>query len=515
MRLEVSCDDRIGLARAILEVLEQHQINVNAIDAESQGYIYLQLPDLSFDELAVLLPILRKIDAVKDVRTVPFMPSEREHYALETLLSTLPDAVLSIDTKLKVTMANDSAVAILGSARDEVEGQLLSNWVQGFGFQRWLQSDEVLPQASRVQVQGSDYLAEMFPIHLPEPGSEGTSLAGAVVLLKSPSRVGKQFNALQQQVTGFETVLAQSDKMKALLEQARRMAQLEAPLLISGETGTGKELMARACHDASLRAEKSFVVINCASLPDAVAESELFGLASAPGLPIKKGVIEQANGGTIFLDEVADMSAQLQVKLLRFIQDGRFRRVGDDEEIAVDVRIICASQKDLSDLCQQGKFREDLYYRINVLNLMLPPLRERQADIVPLAELFLEHYSQQLGSASRQLSGECREFIRHYAWPGNVRQLKNALFRAVSMAEGLGEITSDDLRLPAWTEGFGYFDQEFEGTLEQAVKQFESSLLRRLYPAYPSTRQLAKKLGVSHTAIANKLREYGIGKKRK
>ncbi|USD38573.1 MULTISPECIES: transcriptional regulator TyrR [Ferrimonas] len=515
MRLEVSCDDRIGLAREILEVLEQHQINVNAIDAESQGYIYLQLPELSFDELSVLLPILRKIEAVKDVRTVPFMPSEREHYALETLLSTLPDAVLSIDTRLKVTMANDSAVAVLGTPRDEVLNQPLSNWVQGFGFQRWLQSDEVLPQAIRVQVQGSDYLAEMFPIHLPEGNREETSLAGAVVVLKSPSRVGKQFNALRNQLTGFDTVLAQSDKMKAVLEQARRMAQLEAPLLISGETGTGKELMARACHDASLRAEKSFVVINCASLPDAVAESELFGFASAPGQPVKKGVIEQADGGTIFLDEVADMSAQLQVKLLRFIQDGCFRRVGDDEEIAVDVRIICASQRDLSDLCQQGQFREDLYYRINVLNLMLPPLRERPSDIVPLAELFLEHYSQQLASPARQLSGECRDYIRNYAWPGNVRQLKNAIFRAVSMAEGMGELQPEDLRLPAWTEGFGYFDQEFEGSLEQAVKQFESSLLRRLYPAYPSTRQLAKKLGVSHTAIANKLREYGIGKKRK
>lgn len=515
MRLEVSCDDRIGLAREILEVMEQHQLNVNAIDAESQGYVYLQLPELSFEELSKLLPILRKIDAVKDVRTVAFMPSEREHYALETLLRTLPDAVLSIDTKLRVTMANDSALSVMAHERDDVLNQPISNWVTGFGFQRWIQSEQVLPQACRVQVQGSDYLAEMFPITLPEESGDGLALAGAVVLLKSPSRVGKQFNALRNEIEGFDTVLAQSDKMQAVLEQAKRMAQLEAPLLISGETGTGKELMARACHDASLRKDKSFVVINCASLPDSVAESELFGFASAPGQPVKKGVIEQANGGTIFLDEVADMSPQLQVKLLRFIQDGCFRRVGDDEEIRVDVRIICASQKDLSDLCQQGKFREDLYYRINVLNLLIPPLRERVMDIVPLAELFLEHYSQQLVSPARQLSAECREYVRNYAWPGNVRQLKNSIFRAVSMATGVREVTSEDLRLPAWSENFGYFDQEFEGSLDQAVKQFESSLLRRLYPAYPSTRQLAKKLGVSHTAIANKLREYGIGKKRK
>ncbi|WP_298441957.1 transcriptional regulator TyrR [uncultured Ferrimonas sp.] len=513
MRMRVSCQDRVGLAREILEALEQFSININAIDAGSKGYVYLQIPAPSFDQLQELMPMLRKIPNVTDVRTVPYMPSEREHYAMEVLLKTLPDPILSIDLKGNLATANVSALAVLGSELNEVLDQPAGNFIHGFSFQRWLTGDTVLPQATKVTINGSQFLAEMLPIDLPD--EEGTSiLAGAMIQLKSPARVGKQFKALRKQSSGFETMIADSDRMKHLLDEAARMAQLEAPLLILGETGTGKEQLARACHQASLRRDKGFVVINCASLPDNVAESELFGLAASPGEVVKRGVIEQADGGTVFLDEVADMTPALQVKLLRLIQDGYFRRVGDDTEIKVDIRIICASQKDLSELCQKGEFREDLYYRINVLNLHLPPLRERKADIVPLAELFMEHYSQQLSSPLRQLSSDCRDYMRNYAWPGNVRQLKNAIFRAVSMADERGELTPEQLRLPSWSEGFGYFDQEFEGSLDQAVKQFEANLLRRLYPAYPSTRQLARKLGVSHTAIANKLREYRIGKQR-
>ncbi|GAA4871935.1 transcriptional regulator TyrR [Ferrimonas pelagia] len=513
MRLRVSCQDRIGLAREILEVLEKHEININAIDAASEGFVYLQIPAPTFEQLQELMPMLRRIPNVTDVRTVPYMPSEREHYAMEALLRALPDPIFSLDLKANFSMVNDSTLAVFGAAAEAVLEQPAANFIQGFSFVRWLGCEDVLPQATTVTISGNQYLAEILPIYLPD--EEGTKiLAGAMVQLKSPARVGKQFNALREQRSGFDTLIADSERMAALIFEAQRMAQLEAPLLILGETGTGKEQLARACHEASLRQDKAFVVINCASLPDEVAESELFGLASSPGEVVKRGVIEQANGGTVFLDEVADMSPQLQVKLLRLIQDGCFRRVGDDTEITVDLRIVCASQKDLSELCQKGAFREDLYYRINVLNLQLPPLRERKADIIPLAELFLEHYSEQLGSPLRQLSAACRDFIRNYAWPGNVRQLKNAIFRAVSMADERGELTPEQLRLPAWSENFGYFDQEFEGTLDEAVKQFESSLLRRLYPAYPSTRQLARKLGVSHTAIANKLREYRIGKQR-
>ncbi|MCE9685077.1 transcriptional regulator TyrR [Shewanella sp. AS16] len=512
MRLEVSCQDRVGLAKDILVVLERYHINLIAIDASNQGFLYLQFAEIGFNTLSELMPQIRKVESVHDVRTVSFMPSEQEHYALKTLLKTLPDSVFSIDTKGRICIVNESALLTLGMAEHEVLDESINHWVQGFNFGRWLSESQVLAQATRVQIGPNEYLAEMLPIYLPDENDK-TILAGAVVSLKSPARVGKQFNALQNQTTGFENVLAVSDKMKDVLKQARRMAQLDAPLLITGETGTGKELMARASHDASMRREHPFIAINCAALPDSAAEEELFGYVSK-GAVVKRGFFEEAKGGTIFLDEIAEMSKAAQVKLLRLLQDGTFRRIGGDEEVRADVRIICSTQKNLAELCQTGEFREDLYYRIHVLSYHMPSLRERKVDIIPLTEMFLEHYSQQLSSPMRRISAQCRDHLLSYAWPGNVRQLKNAVFRAVSMWDGSTELTVEQLKLPSYAEGFGYFDNQFEGSLDEAMKQFEASLLRRLYPAYPSTRQLAKKLGVSHTAIANKLREYKISKRK-
>jgi len=512
MRLEVSCIDRVGLAKDILVVLENYGINLMAIDASNKGFLFLQFAEISFETLRELMPQIRKVESVNDVRTVSFMPSEQEHYALKTLLKTLPDSVFSIDTKGRIRIANESALLTLSMAEHEVVHESLNHWLQGFNFARWMSETPVLAQATRVQINTSEYLAEMLPIYLPDDNDK-TILAGAVISLKSPARVGKQFNALQNQTTGFDNVLAVSDKMKEVLKQAKRMAQLDAPLLITGNTGTGKELMARASHDASMRREHSFIAVNCAALPDSVAEEELFGFVSN-GTVVKRGLFEEAKGGTVFLDEIAEMSKAAQVKLLRLLQDGTFRRIGGDEEVSADVRIICSTQKNLAELCQTGEFREDLYYRIHVLSYHMPSLRERRVDVIPLTEMFLEHYSQQLSSPLRRISASCRDYLFTYAWPGNVRQLKNAIFRAVSMWDGTTELTVEQLKLPSYAEGFGYFDEEFEGTLDEAMKEYEAGLLRRLYPAYPSTRQLAKKLGVSHTAIANKLRDYDISKKK-
>jgi transcriptional regulator of aroF, aroG, tyrA and aromatic amino acid transport len=204
------------------------------------------------------------------------------------------------------------------------------------------------------------------------------------------------------------------------------------------------------------------------------------------------------------------MSALLQNKYLRLLQDGPTRRIGDEKEYASNVRIICSTQKNLLSLCRSGQFREDLYYRLNVLTLHIPPLRDRKADILPMAERFIARYAEPQRRYIR-LSTACQNAIQSYPWPGNVRQLENALLRAVSLVDG-DVLEPEQLQLPSFNEGWGFVDDDFDGTLEEAMKRFESQLLKRLYPAYPSSRQLGKKLGVSHTAIANKLREYKIGR---
>ncbi|WP_270828330.1 transcriptional regulator TyrR [Aeromonas sp. Y318-1] len=515
MRLEVSCEDRLGLTRELLDRLVEHNIDLRGIEIDTSGIIYLNFPELEFRDFQHLMPEIRRIPGVYDVKTIPYMPSEREHHEIEALLKALPDLVFSLDAKGKVTQANQSALTTLALPVEEMRGAALGSLVKGFSFSRWLEASEIRPQTCKLSINGEEYLADLMPLFVAEEKGR-QALAGAVVVLKSARRVGMHFSALHAvEVGGFEHLQAESQKMKQVLAQASKLAMQDAPLLIVGETGTGKELLARACHGASLRSSHPFMALNCAAMPDNVAESELFGYA--PGAfgnntEGKRGVLELASGGTLMLDEIGDMSPHLQTKFLRVLQDGVFRRVGDEQEVKVNVRFICTTQKQLLDLVHEGKFREDLYYRLNVLSLALPPLRERKADIMALAQQFVSRFASELQRPRPRFTRNMAEYLTAYRWPGNVRQLRNCLYRAMTLLEG-DEIGPEHVDLPVAADAMPLIDEWFEGGLDEAVKRFESRLLERLYPAFPSTRQLAKRLGVSHTAIANKLREYGINKK--
>lgn len=517
MRLEVVCQDRMGIAKEILSIMVKYEIDLKGIETDPRRNIFLNFRELEFSELQTLLPEIRRIHGVEDVRTVPYTPSERGQYELETVMRTLPDPVFSIDLKGRIVLVNEAARVALKQDEEKLRGQAINQFIHGFSFQRWIEEEDIDQQTIKVTFINRGYLADVMPIMVADPRPDHPPImAGCLMVLKSAVRLGEQVHAYQQQSgDGFDMIYAQSQQMKKLLNQAKKMAQLDAPLFIQGETGTGKELLARACHQFSFRGDKPFIVLSCASLPDNVAESELFGHSAHAfegADEAKRGVLELAAGGTVFLDEIGEMSAALQTKLLRFLQDGCFRRVGEEQEVKVDVRIICSTQKDLPDMVQKGLFREDLFYRLNVLHLSVPPLRERKTDILPLAEWFAERFCRQHNRTLVQFSKNCRDFIAQYPWPGNVRQLENAIFRAISLLDGY-ELQVEDLQLPTYTSNTGYYDDAFEGTLDEATKRFESNLLRRLYPAYPSTRQLARKLGVSHTAIANKLREYNINKR--
>lgn len=515
MRLEISCDDRLGLCQDVLQILRDHEIDLRGIEVDPKGKIFLNFPELEFSDFQHLMPEIRRIPNVKDVKTVAFMPSEREHYEYGLLLSKLPDPVLSIDNKGIIDIANDAAELILAEHRHKLKGQPLSHYLSGFNIQRWLDKSPKDATVEQVSIHGSKYFADMLPVWIADDSGQ-TSFAGAVITCK-PQPLASQWQRTQQQ-DAFAQILGEHSQLKRLVKEASRMAELNVPLLIQGETGVGKELLARACHQASARAEKPFLAINCAALPDNVAESELFGHGKgsiAPHTEAKKGIFEQANGGTVLLDSVSEMSNGLQAKLLRFIQDGRFRRIGEEAEVTVDVRIICTAQNDLIEHVEAGRFREDLYYRLNVLTLSVPPLRERKTDIPILAEHFTLQACQRLGRSLVLLTRETREQLQRYQWPGNVRQLENVLFRSISMLEG-DRLDSQDLHLPELQTAQESLAVDLEeSSLDEAVKKFEATILRRLYPSYPSTRQLARKLGLSHTAVANKLREYGIGKQRK
>ena len=510
MRLQVFCEDRLGMTRELLDILASRQIDLRGIEIDRVGIIYLNCPEIEFEQFSQLMSQIRQLDGVTDVRKIQFMPSEREHKELKALLEALPDPFFSISLQGKIDLANDAAEVLLGKSREEIVGEHIQTFV-GFNIHQWLEKENASRRSELVVLSGLDYMMEIMPVYVTDETEEQV-LASAVILLKSLSEA-KMPLAMRQLSgdNGFEHLVGQSSRFKQLVSQAKKLAMLDAPLLIQGETGTGKEMLARACHQRSLRRDNPFLLVNCMSMPDNAAETELFGMAATATEPGKKGIFEQADGGIAFLYEVGEMSEHLQIKLLRFLQDGTFRRVGEEKEMKVDVRVICSTQKKLPELVATGQFREDLYYRLNVLALTVPPLRERTADIVPLADLFLSQFAQELQQPKPTMSTEVAQYLSQYAWPGNIRQLRNVLFRAMTQLEGT-EVQVDDIQLPENESATVISEETLDGSLDEIMKRYESGILNSLYRSYPSTRKLAKRLGVSHTAVANKLREYGIGK---
>ena len=303
----------------------------------------------------------------------------------------------------------------------------------------------------------------------------------------------------------LEGVLATSPEMLKVCRTVEKVAPTDATTLILGESGTGKELVARSVHGLSNRAKAAFVAINCAAIPENLLESELFGYekgAFTGAAKQTKGKIEYADGGTLFLDEVGDLPLSLQAKLLRFLQERVIERVGGRAEIAVDVRVVCATHRDLSQLIQDGTFREDLYYRISEITLSVPPLRQRQGDAVVLASAFVKRYADKNGKSVRGFSKDALAAIESYQWPGNVRELENRVKRAVIMAEGT-QVTAEDLEL-AETQ-----DESMPFNLRQVREQAERhALARALAIVDGNLSRAAELLGITRPTLYTLLDKF-------
>ena len=327
------------------------------------------------------------------------------------------------------------------------------------------------------------------------------------------SQLEREYRKLQKQLGGqsFENMLGTSPQIQKVYEMISKVATADAPVLIVGESGTGKELAARAIHEMSGRQECPFVAINCGAIPETLLESELFGheKGAFTGAHIqRKGRIESAQGGTLFLDEIGELPPQPQVKLLRFLQEQRIERVGGRQEIVVDVRVLAATNTDIDQALKDGRFREDLYYRLGVVVISMPPLREREGDILLLARAFLQRYA---SKAKRKINGFAPQAVRAietHAWPGNVRELENRVKRAVIMADGV-KITPADLELTS-----RYSKYEAQG-LKQAREAMESDLIQRaLARNKGNLTRTASELGISRPTLYDLMDKLGMGAKR-
>lgn len=344
-------------------------------------------------------------------------------------------------------------------------------------------------------------------VHVQVAQREQENVGFLVHFRKIVRQVAKMLDVMQD----WEGIVGASLPMIRVLEKSRIVAPKNIPVLITGESGTGKELLARAIHRASLRHQKPFIAINCGAIPKDLIASELFGYeagAFTGGNPKgKMGKIEAAQGGTLFLDEIGEMPLDLQVFLLRVLQEKEIVRLGSTKPISVDVRIIAATNQDLEALIRQGKFRSDLYYRLNVVQLTLPPLRERGDDLVRLCDHFLAQLSRQHGKPIRGLTADALALLKQYAWPGNVRELKNVLEHAVLFGEG-ETITIADL--PTYLLA----KTQQEAADEEPWSPLEMEEKKRLIQLYHETggnwSEVARRLRMARSTLYRKLKKYGI-----
>ena len=314
-----------------------------------------------------------------------------------------------------------------------------------------------------------------------------------------------------QEVRGMGLLLGTSPPMREVYRLIDQAAPTSAPVLITGETGTGKELVARMIHDLSPRSKQPFVAVNCSAIPETLVESELFGYekgAFTGAMERRAGYFELADAGTIFLDEITEMSPKLQAKYLRTLQDGAVRRLGGRTELTVDVRIIAATNKEPLQAVKDGGFREDLYYRLNVLNFTLPPLRQRREDIPLLVDAFIEEFNEKYDRSVRILDDEALRLLMHHEWPGNVRELRNTIERVVVQSGG-ERITAANLPfgLPAAApaERLDAVVLPIGTKLERAEREL---ILRTLEANHRNKTRAAEVLGVTPKTLHNKLARY-------
>lgn len=507
MRLEIESQDRVGISQEILAVFASKGWSIVAMEVAT-NFIYVQI-DSTGISLSTVKRSLNDVSGVLNCKLIELLPTEHRESHLKALLARIPDPILDVDAKGNILSSNKALISLVGK---NCEGERVSKLLN-------LSDNLFVSQAAytrEVSVKGQMLIAEITPIY------SNKVFNGAVIVLKEARAIGRQISLLQQQKQySADSIIGQSTKINLLKQQMARFAELDLPVLITGETGTGKELFARGIHEASHRQHAPFLAINCAALPEHLLESELFGYAPGAYTGAQKagkpGLFELADGGTVFLDEIAEMSTYLQAKLLRFLQDFRYRRLGGTEEFVANVRIISASHQIFTDLIQQKTFREDLYYRLNVLTLSLPSLRERIDDISILSNYFIANAARQVGQPEPKLNKEALALLQRYNWPGNIRQLQNILFSLVALNEK-NIIEKEDVEHVLLGVNKSYslerdsknIDTSIIKSWSQAQSQFEKELLMQFYPEYPTTRKLAARLKVSHNKIAMKLREHHL-----
>ena len=491
----------------------------------------------TFEDVSRLVQISWEFEEVKELK---------ERYL--QILEAVQDGICVFDREGTVTYINGSYNEITGE--NISEGDNIHEISPNGSRMRVLEKGQKIMGEISQKKNGKSVVANIVPIIVNQQITGGISvvknLSEIEELIDRISHLSAKTEYLEEELhrrkklnPAFNRIVGVSNKLYDAMKLAAKTADNNFNVLIRGESGTGKELIAEAIHYSSERATQPFIRVNCAAIPENLLESEMFGHvkgAYTGAIKTKIGKFELADKGTIFLDEIGDLDKSMQAKMLRVIQKKEFQRVGDDRTITVDARIIAATNRNLEELVENGEFREDLYYRLNVIPIWLPPLRERREDIPVLSEYFLNKIAEELGCEPKQLSGEAMDALIHYSWPGNIRELENVMERINILADGR-EVQKEDLphyisenyhtavndEVPseAVTEN-GLYDAGLslgKTSAEEIVtgndeimpwEYYEREIIRKALKKYGSYNAAGKALGLTHKTVAAKARKYHI-----
>ena len=526
LKLQLLFKDRIGIVFDIAGLMTRQGLNIVTMEVEPKDdlakiSIEIEKPEHSFDKQA-LFSLFSTLQGLESLTELKRLPQEKRQKWFRTLFDGMSEGIISVDAAGIINTINCVACRTLDQVYENIIGQHISEISPKDSILLECVEKRIPVSRRKLVVTGTgrvEFYGSAKPIH-----DSQNNFVGAVLLMKNLREVKEMVDAVSTPLAvTFDDFIGQSPAIINLITFARKIADTGTIVSITGESGTGKELFARAIHFESGR-PGPFIPINCAALPEQLIESELFGYVDGAFTGARKkgkaGLFEAAGDGTIFLDEIGDMPPGTQAKILRVLQDNHVRRIGGFEEIPVKARVITATNKNLKDMVEEHRFREDLFYRINVLTIQIPPLKERLMDIPLMAQSFLRQFNQKLGKAEQTISSEAIAKLYDYYWPGNVRELKNVIERAAVLSDS--EIISvDSILLSHETAGHTTrlncpdIAKVESISLKELVGSYELEILLLTLNSTSSIREAARKLRLSHTALLKKVEKYQIGCKSK
>lgn len=499
------------LALISLKIKQNEIIEISCYEDTISGRnAVLELCNFITTQIDPQSSLMSNVDALIEENTI----------ANEQILQNIPLGIVIIDDNSNITSANSYTLNLLEMKLGKVLGRNIKDIIPSSGLPEVLHTKQK-NTGEMIEINNNIVITNRSPIF------SGSKVIGVIGVFQDVSELAKKLEQYQEELnyykdefqkhsklTGcFNNIIGSSGTLKDALLIAEKASHSTSTVLIMGESGTGKELIAKAIHNHSDRKDKPFIKVNCAAIPENLLESELFGFekgAFTGAVKSKPGKFKMADGGTIFLDEIGDMPKSMQVKLLRVLQEKEFESIGGVETYKVDVRVIAATNRNLDEMIKTGEFREDLYYRLNVITIFLPPLRERKEDINILTEHFIKTISASFKKHVLGIDAEAMGYLQNYHWPGNIRELQNIIERAINMCDN-SLITSADL--PFYITNSSPKRENLINLKEEELlplEEYEKELITLAMKKYKSFNKAGKVLGLTHRTVSLKCKKYGI-----